>query len=280
MKKIFSLLLTIAILASMLTVFSVSTAAADNDSDMLTITCQGEELAQVKVGNAFIFYVGLNSGGYPVRSGQAEVHYDSKYVQVIEHGTVRSDGSINMDAYSFPASVRSMNLLTNFTGLKNEIRYNFYNANGDGVIFSDNDPYFKVRFKAIAPGKTEISHYFNNLSSYILVDNGEGKTYREIRLIFENRQNEQLDPIPYALFEVDPAERHVGDADGDGEVTILDATLIQKITAGENLNYNSMNADVNNDGELNLKDVLNILRYKAGISVSGKIGEWIFPSEQ
>lgn len=270
MKKILSLLLTVVMIASMLTVFSVNTAAADNET--LTITADGETLAQVKVGNAFIFHVGLNSGGYPAQMGQAEVHYDSDYVQIIEHGTVRSDGSINMDAYSFPVSIRNTNLVSNFTERKNEIVYNFAKYNGT-MVFSDvNEHYFKVRFKAIAPGTTEVSHYFELLSC--IVNN------RHLTLIERNKGNDQLDPIPYTLSTVEPAVGHIGDADGDGEITILDATLIQQVTAGENRSYDFTNADVNSDGELNLKDALNILRYKAGMSVSGKVGEWIFPSEQ
>ena len=270
MKKVLSIILAIAAIASMLTLFSVNTAAANNDT--LTITYKGETLAQVKVGNAFIFRVGLNSGGYPVQMGQATVRYDSDYVQIIEHGPVRSNGSVNMDAYSFPVSIRNMSLVTNFTGIKNEILYNFSKYNGVDVFSDVNDHYFKVRFKAIAPGTTEIRHYFQRLSC--IVDN------KVVNLIYEDKENDQLDPIPYTLSTVEPAIGHIGDADGDGEIAITDATFIQYITAGKNYSYNLTNTDVNNDGEVNLKDALNILRYKAGATVDGNIGEWVFESEQ
>ena len=270
MKKILSLVLTIAAIASMLTLFSVDTAAANND--MLTITCQGETLAQVKVGNAFIFHVGLNSGGYPAQMGQAEVRYNSDYVQLIEHGTVRSDGSIDMTAYSFPESIRNTNLIANFTGIKNNIFYNFAKHNGTFVFSDVNDHYFKVRFKAVAPGTTEIRHYFDSLSCII--------NNQILYLISKDKENDQLDPIPYSVSTVEPAVGHVGDADGDGEISIMDATFIQYVTAGENYSYDLANTDVNNDGEVNLKDALNILRYKAGMSVNGNIGEWIFESEK
>lgn len=270
MKKILSLVLAVAVIASMLTVFSVNTAAANNNT--LTITCRGETLAQVEVGNVFILHVGLNSGGYPVQMGQGEVRYDSDYVRVVEHGTVRSDGSVYMDAYSFPDYIRNTNLVSNYTDRKNEILYNFVKYNGSGVFSDVNDHYFRVRFKAVAPGTTEVRHYFSLLST--IVDN------RQVRLIYNDKGNDQLDPIPYSISTVEPAVGYIGDADGDYNLTVMDATFIQLVTAGENRSYSLTNADVNSDGEVNLKDALNILRYKAGITVNGNIGEWIFASEQ
>ena len=62
----------------------------------------------------------------------------------------------------------------------------------------------------------------------------------------------------------------VGDVDGDGLVTVLDATLIQKYTAdiiGKD-ELNTTTADVNLDGKININDTTKIQSYAAGISDS------------
>ena len=61
------------------------------------------------------------------------------------------------------------------------------------------------------------------------------------------------------------AERLPGDADGDGEVTLKDCVQITRYLAGGwDAVIDLMNADVNGDGVVNLKDVVLIRRYLAG----------------
>lgn len=62
----------------------------------------------------------------------------------------------------------------------------------------------------------------------------------------------------------------VGDVDGDGLVTVLDATLIQKYIADiiGNDELNTTTADVNLDGKININDTTKIQSYAAGISDS------------
>lgn len=59
----------------------------------------------------------------------------------------------------------------------------------------------------------------------------------------------------------------IGDVDGDGAVTVQDATVIQRALANmktpENANLDA--GDVDNDGEITSNDVTLILRYKAGL---------------
>lgn len=271
MKKILSLVLIVTVIASMLAVFSLHTSAAD--SKTLTITCRGETLAEVPVGSEFIFRVGINSGGYTVNSADGEVRYDSNYVQVVEHGTTRSNGQVDMNAYSFPTSILNTSLMSNFTETKNQILYNFVKFyNGIGVYSDVNAHYFKVRFKAIAPGTTEVKHYFHALYHI------EGK--ENLRLIYNTKPNDKLDPIPYSVETAEPAAGYVGDADGDWQLTVMDATFIQYLSAGRDSTYNPVSADVNGDGEVNLRDALNLLRYRAKMNYDGKVGEWIFLSEQ
>ena len=58
-----------------------------------------------------------------------------------------------------------------------------------------------------------------------------------------------------------------GDADGDGDVTILDATFIQRFVAGISLPkpLNELNADVDGDGSVTILDATLIQRFNAGI---------------
>ena len=66
-----------------------------------------------------------------------------------------------------------------------------------------------------------------------------------------------------------------GDTDGDGEVTISDATLIQRYCAGSKVNIDPetmMNADVDGNGEIEIIDATFICRYLTGIPTPYAIG--------
>ncbi|MBQ7218656.1 MAG: starch-binding protein, partial [Ruminococcus sp.] len=61
----------------------------------------------------------------------------------------------------------------------------------------------------------------------------------------------------------------MGDADGDDEVTVLDATRIQRVLASleqKNADYDIV-GDVDQDGEVTILDATAIQRYKAGLSI-------------
>ena len=122
MKRLLCVLLIVALAASMLTVFSLNASAAGGT---LTVTSQGEVLGEVEVGNEFIYNVAFSSAGYTVASGQGVVNYDSRYAQFVEYGPLKSDGSINMSAYSFPPRIYNSSLASNFTDQNNEILFNF-----------------------------------------------------------------------------------------------------------------------------------------------------------
>lgn len=75
--------------------------------------------------------------------------------------------------------------------------------------------------------------------------------------------------------EVDPAI--CGDADGDGEVTVNDATFIQRYLVGSEISIDPVvierNCDVDGDGKVNVIDVTLIQRKLAGLPVRYPIGE-------
>lgn len=269
MKRILSIILIVALIACVFTAFPVNTSAAANDK--LIITCRKQIIGEVAVGNEFIYKVALNTAGYSPVVGEGQLRYNDSFATIVEHGTTRSDGSINMNAYSFPARIRNSNLITNYFDQKNVAYYNFAKFSGVGA-FTEDDHYFKIRMKAIAPGTVEIRHYTKSLYARSSSEN--------IKLIYDDIGNTQLDTIPYTVCSVEPAAGYVGDADNDYELTVMDATRIQRIVAGESINFILLSADSNSDGTLNLLDALNILRYHSGKPTQGKIGEWIFESEQ
>ena len=68
----------------------------------------------------------------------------------------------------------------------------------------------------------------------------------------------------------------LGDADGNGTVTITDATIIQRYLTGLSVSYPEetlMNADVNNDGILTILDATFIQRHVTMINTPYPIGE-------
>ena len=72
----------------------------------------------------------------------------------------------------------------------------------------------------------------------------------------------------------DIAELWLGDADTDGEVTILDATCVQRYLAGLDINsFRMLTADADRDGEVTILDATEIQRYLAGLSCNDEIGE-------
>lgn len=77
--------------------------------------------------------------------------------------------------------------------------------------------------------------------------------------------------IAYVL--TDAGSFLIGDADGDGKVTILDATAIQRRLAALNVaSFSEKGADVDGDG-VNIMDATRIQRYLAGFSDRYHIGE-------
>lgn len=71
-----------------------------------------------------------------------------------------------------------------------------------------------------------------------------------------------------------------GDADGDGNVTILDATVIQRKLADLHVvSFNEKAADVDGDG-LNITDATKIQRYLAEFDDPYHIGDFVSDNTQ
>lgn len=269
MKKLICIMLVLILAAAAFVCCPVSAVG----SGTLTVTDSGKPLVTVKVGSEFIYRVGINSGDYLIYSGQGYVTYNNKYLSVVEYGPADSKGNIDMDAYCFPTSIQNTSLVTNYFLTANKIFYNYTSPKKGVAVFNDeNAHYFKIRFKALAAGTVEVSHIMELLTTKV---NGEN-----LRIFTDGAANRQLDPVPFQVTSAEAPTALVGDADGDYDVTVMDATFIQRVTAGKKSSYDAVNTDVNNDGDVNLKDALIIRRYKAGLSNPEQVGEWIYESEQ
>lgn len=82
-------------------------------------------------------------------------------------------------------------------------------------------------------------------------------------------------PATVTIEVVEPEpEKILGDADGDGEIMILDATAIQrKLAAFSTPNFVLLTADANRNGELDILDATTIQRWLAGFDDGMGIGE-------
>ncbi len=75
-----------------------------------------------------------------------------------------------------------------------------------------------------------------------------------------------------------PSGYILGDADGDGIVTILDATWIQRALAGIGAlaGFNEAAADVDGDGDVTILDATYLQRYLVGVAVPYAIEEMVY----
>lgn len=257
MKKLCSVILCLMLV--ILSVVSLGAGANAADKGVLTITANGENPVQVPVGSEIVYYVGLYAGEAKIINCQAYIDYDSDYVSVVHY---EPDG--DMESYCFQQKINNTSLVLNVDNY-NIINYNFTKAKG---ILAFNDPSMmlvRFRFKAIAPGTTDINHVI----TYMVNENNQN-------VYHSSEPNNTINP--YTVITMEPAQYRAGDADGDHEVTILDATLIQRANAGTGEDLDVVAADVNGDKLATLKDVVAIRRYLAG-TPTGIAGDCVFASE-
>jgi endoglucanase len=70
-------------------------------------------------------------------------------------------------------------------------------------------------------------------------------------------------PTPTPTSSINPTS--LGDANGDGSVTIVDALLVAQYSVGLSVTINLANADVNGDGSVNIVDALRIAQLSVGL---------------
>ncbi|MBQ3330704.1 MAG: Ig-like domain-containing protein, partial [Ruminococcus sp.] len=139
-----------------------------------------------------------------------------------------------------------------------------------GFMFDDDDSVLSaLRFEIIDGGETEIYIYFNNLYS--------GTTSGGMSDIFKNGEYLRSNIAPYDDVYSPAYMMHypLGDADGDGKVTSVDATYLQRSivdleTPDEMYWYLG---DVDGDNQITLMDVTLIQYWLAGKKTPYSIGK-------
>lgn len=133
--------------------------------------------------------------------------------------------------------------------------------------------------------------FFYTLSSYNKfitadgndVDSGAELDYDLTKRVTDDEGNESIDYS--GLYDLEDISRKIdmyygvqllGDADGDGEVSILDATAIQRKDVLLSVAYfDDAAADVDGDGDVTILDATFIQRFLAGLPCPAGIGEAI-----
>lgn len=126
----------------------------------------------------------------------------------------------------------------------------------------------------IPAGVTDISDTAfiecDNLSIYCYADSAAHQyaVAKEIPFVL-------LDAEPPTEPPTEPQKYLLGDADTDGDITILDATVIQRVLVGYVVNsFDEKAADVSMDG-LDIVDATIIQRYLADMAIPYPVGEWM-----
>ena len=264
MKKLLCLVLALTLMLT--AVLSLTVSASDQvDSDHLVITVNGQDPVSVAVGNEFIFRVGLYAGLSKILNGQVALEYDPDLLEIVRYEAADASGSYSMEAYCFPKSIYDASIVLNVDNL-GEVNYNFTKAKGVAVFDDPRQLFAQFRFKATAPGTTDITHVIQYMTDT-----------NDVRVFNKDLPNEDINP--YTVITIEPSFGCVGDADGDYQITILDATMMQRAAARAVTGLKTPLADVNGDKAISLKDAVAVRQYLAGLGNNTQIGTWLFASE-
>lgn len=89
---------------------------------------------------------------------------------------------------------------------------------------------------------------------------------------------EESTEIPTQPATESPTEQngyYLGDVDGNGDIEMIDVTMIQRANAGLSVyGYNALYGDVNDNGETDIIDATFICRFLVNLKVDFPIGEW------
>ena len=120
----------------------------------------------------------------------------------------------------------------------------------------------------------KITKLFNHKgNNFILYNYGVGSTFVDYD---GDGMLDHVDPYPTDPNNSPHVKEKRGDSDGDGEVTILDATHIQRYLAAFDVpNFNEVTADADNDGSITILDATAIQRYLAAFENIHNIGRTI-----
>ena len=98
-------------------------------------------------------------------------------------------------------------------------------------------------------------------------DEGDGYVTFNLQSHYADCPGAAVDDFQIMLItlKLPTGEKMLGDANDDGNVNMKDVLLMRKFLAGIDVTYNAQNADCNEDGTVNMKDVLQLRKYLAGL---------------
>lgn len=264
MKKLLCVALSLLMIV-MAAAISVPASAADTAPDTLTVTVNGANPVDVKVGNEFLVFVGLYAGETKILDGQVHMNFDPEVISFMPYtADAGEDNDPDVEHYCFPASICNASLVMNYS-TPGIINYNFTKANGIASFNTTTKRFARFRFKALAGGTADLQY----IIQYMINTDEE-------RIFYKNVPDPTINP--YTEITVEPAIGCTGDADGDCELTVLDATFMQRVSAGMDLSYNEAYADVNGDKVVSLHDALLVRKHLAGYPVDYPVGAYQFAS--
>ncbi|MBQ3417932.1 MAG: hypothetical protein IJH32_08860 [Ruminococcus sp.] len=273
MKKLLSILICIVMVVCACCIVSFTASAEDT----LTVMDDFGHTVSVKVGQDVLYTIYVNAGADKLVNTQGTLRYTPEALDVDLFGEYEVDNKGNVELYyedyMLPTvSNKGASVVVN-PEIDGFVYFNFSKAKGIAALDKDNSVLLKARFKALAPGEATISteiEYMVNTADVKIFDNGI--------------PNDSVNPRVSTSLEA--AQYIIGDVDDDWNVTIKDATLIQKICSGSSDPYTLSHADADLDGKLTLKDALGVRKFLAGNtpSVVGipnfNVGASVFASEQ
>ena len=129
---------------------------------------------------------------------------------------------------------------------------------------SEDSVLLQLQYKVIATGKSEIKVSMNRLAT-IASDNSYANQVTNSAIVGTDAIQSRT---------VFTAGGIIGDTDGDEQVTILDATAIQRhLVKLPTESFDEHNADADGDGEITILDATAIQRYLVKLPTNEKIGQ-------
>lgn len=255
MKRILSIFVALTILVSVCVMGSTQASAAT-----ASVIADSSSAVSCNVGEVFVYKYYLNVGTNKVASVQATTTYDSSKLELlVDYIPEPDDDSFsNYTIPMFPIAYRA-NLVCNFD-IDSKIAFNFASG-ASGVRFNtDTSALIVLKFRVKEAGTTTIKTDIEYMEE--IVGSGAGTL---VKVIFDGKV-----ASGYTIKQSGEVKRGTnfitGDTDGDGKVSIMDATYIQLKRAEIAMSdYNDIAEDCDHDNKCSIMDAYYIQLYRAEI---------------
>ena len=265
--------------ASETTVFKLSLTATDD------LVAQGEQVTLTLLITDITSEYGLLSCDLPLRFNPEEFKYISSTPVYPECWGKEADDLTNKREENLSNGLLKLSMLYEGDFTKDErTQIKESGVMGFKVVFEalkDTGVNFWVKHESITPISAAVavptviegspsyrisSVYGNGVElKYVPETPSEEPSEEPSKEPSEDSSTESSEESSETSEEPQLPEELKGDADGDGEVTPIDASKVLQYDAGIILLSNPLAADVNNDGEVDPLDASLILKFDAGI---------------